>query len=62
MQITKQGDPKKSHGEFKFICKNCGCEWNANRGDKGLKFSPPCCEFHTYMKCPNCGKEVIGEQ
>lgn len=62
MNITKRGDPAKSHGEFRFVCKNCGCEWNANRGDKGLHISPPCCEFYTYMKCPNCGKEVIGEQ
>lgn len=62
MVITKHGTPQKISGGYNFVCKKCGCEWNANRGDKGLKFSPPCCEFYTYMKCPNCGKEVIGEQ
>lgn len=56
MTITKPGDPAKMHrGEFSFRCKKCGCEWNADRGDKGLKISPPCCEFFAYMDCPNCG-------
>lgn len=54
MTITKPGDPTKSHGEFSFRCKKCGCEWNADRDDRGLKISPPCVEFYAYMDCPNC--------
>lgn len=59
MTIIKAGDSSKAKkGEFFFHCKNCGCEWYANRGDEGLKISPPCFEFFTYMKCPNCKKVV----
>lgn len=56
MTITKQGDPAKMHrGEFSFRCKNCGCEWNADRGKDGAHISPPFVEFFAYMDCPNCG-------
>ena len=54
MNITKLGNTQKRRGEFFFRCKKCGCEWYADRGDEGLRFSPPCCEFYVYMKCPNC--------
>lgn len=56
MTIIKHGDAEKRSGEFRFVCTNCGCEWMADRGDKGLEFSPPCVEFYAYMKCPDCGK------
>ena len=56
MTIIKHGDTEKRSGEFHFVCKNCGCEWRADRGDKGLKFSPPCVKFYAYMRCPDCGK------
>ena len=56
MTIIKHGDPAKQSGAFHFTCKNCGCEWRAGRGDKGLNFSPPCVKFYAYMKCPDCGK------
>ena len=57
MNIRKTGDiSKQRRGEFSFKCKNCGCEWDANRSDKGLNISSPCVEFYTYMKCPNCGR------
>jgi len=56
MKIIKLGTPQDNKiGEFHFICKKCGTEWYADRGDKELKISPPCCEFYTYMNCPNCG-------
>lgn len=54
MTITKCGDVSKAKGEFRFACEYCGCEWTADRGDEGLKISPPCFEFFAYMKCPNC--------
>ena len=54
MNIIKLGNADCDRGEFYFICGNCGCEWTANRGDDGLKISPPCVEFYTYMKCPCC--------
>ena len=55
MNIIKHGDiNKRATGEFRFKCKNCGCEWVADRGDNGLGFSPPCVEFYAYMKCPEC--------
>ena len=54
MNIIKQGNTNHARGEFYFICDNCGCEWSANRGDNGLKISPPCVEFYTYMDCPCC--------
>ena len=56
MVIINTGDVSKAKGEFNFKCKECGCEWYANRGDKGLRISPPYCEFFAYMKCPNCGE------
>ena len=58
MFITKPGRKIETVGEFRFACKRCGCEWNADRGDNGLHISPPCCEFYAYMNCPNCGKET----
>lgn len=58
MIITKYGKPQKAHGEFRFRCEKCGCEWAADRGDKGLNISPPCFEFFAYMKCPNCETEA----
>lgn len=55
MHIVRLGIPQTAgRGEFHFLCKKCGCEWYADRGDKGLKISPPCCEFYAYMDCPNC--------
>lgn len=54
MHITKLGNPQKGRGEFLFRCKKCGCEWYADRSDKELKISPPCCEFYVYMNCPSC--------
>lgn len=60
MHIIKLGDLTKSKkGEFHFTCKNCGCEWYADRGDNGLKISAPCFEFFVYMRCPNCNTETI---
>lgn len=56
MNIIKQGNPEFITGDFYFKCKKCGCVWAANRGDRGLKISPPCMEFFTYMKCPNCNE------
>ena len=58
MKIAKLGVSQKAAGEFHFTCPNCGCEWYADRGDKGIKISPPCVEFFAYMKCPNCNKTV----
>ena len=55
MNIVKLGiSLTERKGEFHFNCKECGCEWFADRGDNGLKISPPCCEFFAYMDCPNC--------
>ena len=51
MIIKNSGKSQK--GEFYFKCRNCGCEWYADRGE--VKISPPCVEFYTYMKCPTCG-------
>lgn len=56
MIITKQGDSQKSKGEFSFSCKNCGCEWTAER--KEVKITPPCLPYEVYMDCPNC-KEYV---
>ena len=51
MIITKQGDHKKSK-DFFFICKNCGCEWLANKQE--VYISPPSLPYYVSMKCPNC--------
>lgn len=60
MTIIKAGKAsKQERGEFFFRCEKCGCEWYADRGDKGLKISPPCVEFYTYMSCPNCGHQTF---
>lgn len=58
MVITKHGTPQKISGGYNFVCKKCGCEWNARRGDKGFYISPPCMEFFVYMNCPECGCEA----
>ena len=57
MTIIKEGRPeKRSKGEFSFKCKNCYCEWEAER--KEVKFTPPCLPYDVYMECPNCKKTV----
>lgn len=56
MIVIKPGKKINREEEFYFKCSDCGCEWTANRGDKGLEFSPPCFEFYVYMKCPHCHK------
>lgn len=57
MQILNPGDPwLRKPAEFRFKCKECGCEWEADRTDKGLYISPPGFPFFTRMRCPNCGK------
>ena len=56
IRVIKTGYPMSTrHGEFKFTCKSCGCEWEADRTDDELHISPPFLPFYTYMKCPNCG-------
>jgi hypothetical protein len=58
MQIIKHGNPQKTKDEFHFFCKNCGCEWYADRKDDGLRISPPGFAFLVCMECPNCKKET----
>ena len=56
IKVIKTGYPMSTkHSEFKFICRNCGCEWEADRTDNELHISPPCLPFFTFMDCPNCG-------
>lgn len=56
IKVIKTGYPMSTkHSEFKFICRNCGCEWEADRTDNELHISPPFLPFYTYMNCPNCG-------
>lgn len=52
MIITKMGN--QLIGEFKFVCKNCGAEWVAERNE--VKFTPPCLPYDVYMDCPCCKK------
>lgn len=61
MNIVKPGIPQRN-GSFHFCCKKCGCEWYADRGDKGLNFSPPCMEFFAIMSCPNCRRETVDRE
>lgn len=57
MTIIKEGrSEKRSKGEFSFKCKNCYCEWEAER--KEVNFTPPFLPYDVYMKCPNCKKTV----
>lgn len=57
MTIIKEGrSEKRNKGEFSFKCKNCYCEWEAER--KEVKFTSPCLPYDVYMKCPNCKKTV----
>jgi hypothetical protein len=51
MKIIKEG---KNPNELPFTCKDCGCEFIADkREDLGY------CEFHSsyFVTCPCCGKE-----
>lgn len=61
MNIVKLGNVQNRPGEFHFVCEKCGCEWYADRGDNGLKISPPCCKYYAYMKCPSCGTKTTDE-
>ena len=62
MNIVKPGNLQNKKGGFHFICEKCGCEWYADRGDKGFGISPPCCMFYAYMRCPTCNEEVVDEE
>lgn len=58
MTIINAGEinKRKSNSEFHFKCKNCSCEWEAERPE--IKFTPPCFPYNVYMECPNCKKTV----
>ena len=53
----KTGEPTYSSGEFRFTCKNCGCEWKADRPE--VKFTPTFMPLDVYMDCTNCKKTVF---
>ena len=50
MLITRIGEYISK--EFHFVCRNCNCEWYADR--KEVNFTPPCFDYGVYMDCPCC--------
>lgn len=51
MKILKPGKPV--HTERKFVCRGCGCEFVAVRGEYATDFY--CNEYFYKCYCPNCG-------
>lgn len=50
------------HGNcMRFVCENCGCEWNAVK--KECEESPCFENLPRYIyKCPECGKPTFGKK
>lgn len=64
IDILKHGEFHKK--KFKFVCQ-CGCvftvETEPNERDYGLRFIPDYAYgFNAYYDCPECGREVEGEE
>lgn len=59
LNIIKNGSieeiEKRQKQTKEFLCKNCGCEWEADRGD--YKVEPGLTDkIYVGMPCPFCGK------
>lgn len=64
MEVIKHGDPNRIEavkreraGIKKFICKECGCEYECGRGE--YKFYDDQREGSWYeVTCPDCGLQI----
>lgn len=55
MKILQNGDPSMLLKQKRFLCKNCGCLFEANNSEynTGTQIEPDC-----WCKCPVCGRSV----
>ena len=55
MKILQNGDPSMLLKPKRFLCKSCGCLFEANNGEynTGTQRDPEC-----WCKCPVCGRSV----
>lgn len=60
MVIINNGDKTKTKANIYFKCKECNCEWYAEK--KEVKISAPCLPLFYYMTCPNCGETVMDRE
>lgn len=60
MVIINNGDKTKTKANIHFKCKECNCEWYAEK--KEVKISAPCLPLFYYMTCPNCGETVMDRE
>lgn len=60
MTIIKHGDIREC---VRFMCDNCGCEWEAKEIETVQAFHMGNGEMMYFMDCPECGKiRVEGER
>lgn len=52
MRILKPGDPDKKHTTL-FVCDECGCEFEADRGEYQV-FPSTLVKFIGTCRCPTC--------
>ena len=56
MKIIQPGDKRKLRKTRLFLCRNCGCEFEADKGEYsvGEQYN----ETYYCYPCPTCGKNV----
>lgn len=56
MKIIKPGDKEKLKETKYFVCKSCGCEFEADKGEYsvGEQYN----STYYYHPCPTCGNTV----
>lgn len=59
MKIIKPGDVNKLKETKHFLCKYCGCEFEADKGEYsiGNQYN----EIYYYHPCPTCNKNVCSD-
>lgn len=58
MNILKHGDPDRIKAKKQFICYNCGCEFEAEKGEYFTRVG--WFETSYFCTCPDCN-EVASE-
>lgn len=58
MKIIKHGNPSKVKKNYKFICKACGCEYEAEESELLKEEGDGIYPSYRYTNCPDCGRGV----
>ena len=60
MKIIKEGDTNKLLKTKRFMCRACGCVFEANKGEykPGMQYN----EEYFYCKCPTCNRMAHSDE